>query len=426
MKKLFCFLICICFIFPVFSQDIGYAHQVTDTLCSVRMQGRGYVNKGDSLAADFIKNEFQKNGLTSFKNNWYQPFTINVNTFPGKVFFKAGKKTLVAGDEFMVLSSCPPIKGSFKTFLIDSTNASTVDGLKILLKKDLSSRFIIIDIKGIHNKDILKVLKGLESENIFKSKGLIYIEEKKPIWELSYCQKVVDWAVVNVERKAFPKKTKKISIDVESIFKKEYTTRNVIGYIPGKTVPDSFIVFTAHYDHLGKMGNDVMFPGANDNASGVSMLCNLAKYYAAPENAPDYSIAFIATTAEEVGLLGAFYYVKNPLFSLKKIRFLVNLDLVGTGDDGIKVVNATVFEKEFALLDSLNTKNGYLKTVSKRGEAAISDHYAFYSKGVKCFYIYTLGGISEYHNPKDRPETLPFTEYSDLFKLITGFVKALE
>ena len=68
----------------------------------------------------------------------------------------------------------------------------------------------------------------------------------------------------------------------------------------------------------------------------------------------------------------------------------------------------------------------YLKKIEKRGEAPISDHYPFYNEGVKCFYVYTLGGISEYHNLKDRPETLPYTEYSDLFKLITGFVNELK
>lgn len=426
MKKLLCFWVLICIVFPVFSQDLDYARAMVDSLCSVRMQGRGYVNHGDSLAADFIKNEFQKAGVKPFEKDYYQPFAINVNTFPGKVFFKAGNKILISGSEFMIASSCPSIKGTYKTFLIDSTNAATSEGLKKLLLKNFSSRFVIIDSKGIHDKDELKLLKILQSDNVLKGKGLIYIQDKKLMWGLSECTKVVGWAVVNVERKAFPLNIKKVSIDVESVFEKDYTTRNVIGYIPGKMEPDSFIVFTAHYDHLGKMGNDLMFPGANDNASGVSMLLNLAKFYTMPENSPKYSIAFIATTSEEVGLLGAFYYVKNPLFPMKNIRFLLNLDLVGTGDDGIKVVNAIVFEKEFTLLDSLNNKSGYLKTIAKRGEAAISDHYPFYSKGVKCFYIYTLGGISEYHNQMDLPETLPFTEYSDLFKLITEFVNALK
>ena len=85
-----------------------------------------------------------------------------------------------------------------------------------------------------------------------------------------------------------------------------------------------------------------------------------------------------------------------------------------------------MFPEEFESLVKINSEKKYLSVVSPRGEAAISDHYPFYKKGVKAFYIYTLGGISEYHNIKDRPETLPLTKYNELFKLLTDFVVTLE
>ena len=99
--------------------------------------------------------------------------------------------------------------------------------------------------------------------------------------------------------------------------------------------------------------------------------------------------------------------------------------MVGTGDDGIKVVNGAVIPKEFNLLSGINDKMKYLPSVNKRGEAAISDHYFFYKKGVKSFFIYTLGGIGEYHNIYDKSKTLPLTKYNELFKLIIDFEKAL-
>ncbi len=90
----------------------------------------------------------------------------------------------------------------------------------------------------------------------------------------------------------------------------------MIATIKGTAIPDSFLVFSAHYDHLGQMGKDIYFPGANDNASGTSMLLNLAKYYS--QNRPKYSVLFIAFGGEEAGLIGSEYYVKNPLVPLSK------------------------------------------------------------------------------------------------------------
>ena len=89
------------------------------------------------------------------------------------------------------------------------------------------------------------------------------------------------------------------------------------------------------------MGKNTFFPGANDNASGVAMLLQLANYYSKPENQPDYSICFIAFTGEELGLLGSKYYVQNPLFPLNQIKLLINMDMVGTGDEGITIVNTS-------------------------------------------------------------------------------------
>jgi Zn-dependent M28 family amino/carboxypeptidase len=200
-------------------------------------------------------------------------------------------------------------------------------------------------------------------------------------------------------------------------------TRNVVGYIRGIQKPDSFLVVTAHYDHLGQMGEEVIFPGANDNASGVAMLLSLAKHFAS--SPPQYSMVFIALSAEETGLQGAGYFVSNPLIDLKKIRFLVNFDLAGTGEEGIKVVNGSVYKDNFDLLKKINDEKHYLKSVQSRGAACNSDHCIFYEQGVPCFYIYTLGGIQAYHDIYDRAETLPLTEFNDYTQLMIDFLGSL-
>ena len=86
----------------------------------------------------------------------------------------------------------------------------------------------------------------------------------------------------------------------------------MLGYVEGSHFPDSFILFSAHYDHLGHMGKNIFIAGANDNASGTSMLLNLAAHYAKPENKPKYSVMFIAFGAEEAGLIGSKFYVQHP------------------------------------------------------------------------------------------------------------------
>jgi aminopeptidase YwaD len=133
-------------------------------------------------------------------------------------------------------------------------------------------------------------------------------------------------------------------------------------------------------------------------------------------------MVFICFGSEEIGLVGSKYYTENPLVPLEKIKFLINLDILGTGDDGIQVVNGKVHKKDFETLVKLNKSKNLLKEVKIRGEACNSDHCFFSEKGVPSFFIYTLGGISHYHNVYDKPETLPLTEYEDLFILLKDFI----
>jgi Zn-dependent M28 family amino/carboxypeptidase len=186
-------------------------------------------------------------------------------------------------------------------------------------------------------------------------------------------------------------------------------------------VPDSFIVFSAHYDHLGIMGTEAIFTGANDNASGCAMMLSLAKHYAA--HPAKYSMAFIGWGGEELGLLGSFNYVEHPVFPLGKIKFMVNVDIMGTGDDGITVVNGTGYKPRFDSMVVINKKLNLLKEVKIRNNAANSDHYPFVEKGVPAFFIYTLGGIKAYHDIYDKRETLPMTKFKEVYILLTEFVK---
>ncbi|MBL7810934.1 MAG: M28 family peptidase [Bacteroidetes bacterium] len=214
-----------------------------------------------------------------------------------------------------------------------------------------------------------------------------------------------------------------LAIKVRSKLQRQ-TQYNILGMIPGTKQPDYYLVLTAHYDHLGRMGKTAVFPGANDNAAGVAMMLDLARYYA--KNPLPFSVVFIAFAGEETGLLGSGHFVTRPLIPLHRMRFLVNLDLVGTGETGMTVVNATVFSEEFALLDSLNRKGNYLPDIGKRGKAANSDHYFFTEAGVPAFFWYQKGPRTSYHDVQDVPETLSLAGYNGTFKLLLRFFSTLQ
>ena len=215
---------------------------------------------------------------------------------------------------------------------------------------------------------------------------------------------------------------KVICVDIQAEVTK-VKTQNVVGYVSGTQYPDSFVVVSAHYDHLGKMGAATYFPGASDNASGTSMLLNLAQYYA--KNPAKYSVVFMAFSGEEIGLLGSTYYVEHPLFPLKKIKFLFNIDIMGDAADGITLVNGTVMASEYNKINAINDAKKYIPSIQKRGEAAISDHYPFYAKGVPSFFAYSRGKITAYHDISDTKAGLPLTNYQGCFQLFKDFIAAL-
>ena len=363
-----------------YSQDMLYARHLIDTLASPAFWGRGYTKQGMAKAADFIEAEFRKAGLHGFSEKFQQPFTYPVNTFPGKMMLSIDGKQMIPGIDFIVSPESRGLKASGKLIQQDS-------------------------IRFFDRKNKIEV-----------------ILRNKLTW--SVLNETSPYTRIELDRRKVSKHPSRLAVDIENKFIPKFNATNVCGYVKGTTHADSLLVITAHYDHLGGMGADTYFPGANDNASGVALLIELAKYYA--KNPIQYSIAFVAFGGEEAGLRGSAYFVQHPLFPIEKIRFLTNLDLTGTGDDGIAVVNAQVFKREFAMFSEINQSQKLFTQVKARGKAANSDHYWFTELGVPSFFIYAMGGIQAYHDVNDKAETLPLTEFQDLFKAIVSFHSMLQ
>lgn len=358
------------------AQDMAFARKLVDTLTSSYFWGRGYTNNGVVKAAGFLTAQLQSYGLKPMAgNNFLQPFSYPVNTYPGKMEVAINGTALVPGRDFLVSPDSRGVKASGKLIQKDSTHFV-----------DPANRILVM-------------------------------LEDKLTWSAE--QHVLDYTIIQLDKKLIKGLPLTIDVNIQNTFVPNFKTANICGMVKGTSKPDSVIVFTAHYDHLGGMGSSVYFPGANDNASGVTQVLSLAKYYAA--HPQPYSMAFILFSGEEAGLVGSKYFSEHPLIPLKNIRFLVNLDLEGTGIDGITVVNATVYPNEFGLLRNINDQNKLLAKVNSRGKAANSDHYFFTEKGVPAFYLYTLGGIKAYHDIYDISATLPLNEYENLFNLLLKF-----
>jgi len=408
----------------LFCQDIKYSKNVVKTLCSDEFKGRGYVEEGEKIAADYISKEFEKIGLLKFKNSYFQKFSTPVNTFPANMELTINGKTLVAGKDYLINADSPSLQGEFEVVNIYAKDIFNKN--KILRKiGNLQGKVVVIntynkeDFTSKELKKIKEFFSLLKYQKDISAVATIELSNNKLTWDgATSVSNHVNFTVVD----SVVEKINTVSINVQNKFIKKYKTQNIIGYIEGER-QDSFIVFVAHYDHLGMMGKDAIFPGANDNASGVAMLLSLANNY--KKNKPKYNTIFMAFGGEELGLIGSKYFVNNPLFSLKKIKFLINFDITGTGIDGIQVVNGSIFQDKFDLMTKINDDKKYMKEVKIRGEACNSDHCVFYLKGVPCFYIYTLGGIKAYHDIYDKSETLPLTEFEDYHRLVVDFIDAL-
>ncbi len=405
------------------AQDRYYAKRLIDSLASPAMYGRGYVNNANRIASDFLAEEMKKNNLKSFRNGFFQSFTIPINTFPGKVELSINSQKLIPGVDFIISAGSPSVSGSFAIRVLSPGLFENAGKLAKLRRRNFAGTLLMIDKSAIA-KEKLKLVDSLVRTNFLNSAGFILMSDKdRLLWSVSQGFKQQTFPVFEVLKSSMPSEPEKAEAAVEADFVPEMRVRNVLAYIPGTAVPDSFIVVTGHYDHLGMMGNRTVFPGANDNASGVAMMLDMARHFSIPGNEPRYSLAFIALAAEETGLNGSDYYVDHPVFPLSQIAFLINIDMVGTGSEGITVVNGTTYKSQFEKLVRINADNDYILTVKPRGESCNSDHCPFYQKGVPSVFIYSMGKEhKEYHNIYDSRDRIPLTEYEDIFRLLRDFM----
>ena len=191
--------------------------------------------------------------------------------------------------------------------------------------------------------------------------------------------------------------------------KRKITGINVIGEIDNNQ--NQTIIIGAHYDHLGYGdfgslydGERAIHNGADDNASGVSILINLANSL---KEIKEYNYLFIAFSGEEHGLFGSSYYAKNPTIDLDNVRFMINFDMVGRlNKENILAINGVGTSSKWQeLIKDANIFSFELKTT----ESGIgpSDHTSFYLQDIPSIHFFT-GQHSDYHKPSDDVDKINF------------------
>ena len=243
----------------------------------------------------------------------------------------------------------------------------------------------------------------------------------------------------------------------------QITAYNVVGILPGNdaTLKTEAIIIGAHFDHLGRGGKDSLAAGsteihygADDNASGVAGLLELARIFKA-EKKNRRTIIFIAFGAEEEGLVGSRFYVNNPVFPLDKTLAMINMDMIGRlKENKLSVGGAGTASEWKSLIETKNNeqKNDVLVPTNLPngrniegfvGKPAValsnvpfslqlnedgfgpSDHSSFYGKQIPVLFFFT-GAHADYHKPSDTPEKINYDGLKQIVSFVAEIVKSID
>jgi hypothetical protein len=465
---------------------ISHNHQEhLNYLCSEELKGRKTGENGQKLAAQYIAAQFKEAGLSRFEQlpdstPYYQPFYL--------YFWNKGKLIVKQEDTSKYTIPVYPV-----------TNERFIDSLPMNLKlagfmhrhhmpgfdKDSYTPALIIT-KKTESRDLAETINKYAetyklnrlvisfSQNLTKKNRLISetvfsarLQSKRRFekWNrrhhyLSDLGKGIskDLKVYYLPYYALARRMTTNHNKFDKFLKKEYKysdtldlkmhlkcvnvnafkyvdsvkTENVVAYIPGKT--DKNIILTAHYDHIGQNYKGVC-PGADDNASGTSVIIEVAKGLNQKPK-PNCNIIFIAFTGEEMGLYGSKYYTENPIEPLAKTVGVLNFDMVGRPDKhSTHFVHAVFAGGDKSVLKKPIKKTAesspdfYLDLHPGLKERMVyyfaSDHFAFTSKNVTNAVFFT-DDHKDYHTPSDTPDKINYENMAAITSFIQKCVLAID
>jgi aminopeptidase YwaD len=428
-------------------------------LSSDQLEGRLTGSTGDSLAAEYIKTQFKSYGLVPVSGDGFERFRVNDKISLGKensfslngtsytvqtdfspasfsenaslkadvIFagygFRINNDSLkwddykdldVKNKWIMIIRSSPDLDNPASKFASFSGDRN-----KAMIAKDLGASGILMVSgpsfdsndtfdplsKGAYSVGIpvLWIKRTLADAILLKSGNTIKDLEKK----------------LNSSNKPYSFITGTTIEAKSDIVQNMAGTRNVVMMLPGsdEKLKNEFLIFGAHFDHLGMGGPGSgsravdtlgIHHGADDNASGVSMVIELARRFAGTKNSHKRSLIFVAFTGEEEGLLGSKHFSDDSMTDLKRADLMVNLDMVGRLQDSkflqVGGVGTSTGVKELAV--SVADTNKLKLSFTEEGSGS-SDFSSFYAKNIPVLY-FTTGTHDDYHTPKDTWEKINY------------------
>ncbi len=421
-------------------------------LASEELQGRRTGSDGDSLTAEYISKELRKSGLKPMFDNGFQRFRIT-----DKIVCGPANSLTINKDSYTLDTDFAPFAFSENnlfggdvifagygfTINEDSLKWNDYAGLNVkgkvvlLLRGDPEiEKTASLFIK--YNRDRDKVLQAKDNgaTAVLLVSGKSFDPEDK-FEPLVKGEQSVGIPAFRVTRKTANRILESAKITVEEVEKKlneqhkpaslitgvnvsgqsdlrqtTIPTRNVVMMIPGndKILKDEYVILGAHSDHLGLGGAGsgsripdtvAVHPGADDNASGVAMVLELAQKLAASPRQNKRTILVCTFSGEELGLLGSKQFVDHPEIDLKKVNAMVNLDMVGRLNENSRVQIGGVGTAEpLKKMICASCDTTILKLALSDEGYGPSDHASFYGKDIPVLFV-SSGAHLDYHTPSD-------------------------
>ncbi len=440
-------------------------------LASQKMKGRGTGTPELNEASKYIANQFKRDGLQPLEGtSYFQKFRVTVGAELGKqnsavVTHGTDKFAGRVGTDWQPLNFSDTGEASvalaFAGFGITAPEYEYDDYLHMDMtgkavivlrqepqKDDEKSKFegktptqysqivnkainarnhgakamvLVNDLPGPGEEDFLMKFGSLTGP---ENAGILLVQARRDVvdkWlapsgkNLAQLQKDID-DKFTPQSYYVPDEKLDLRVDVRRI---SAETQNVIGVLRGHDpkLSDEAVVIGAHYDHLGLGEKNSLAPsqagkvhaGADDNASGTSVMMEIARALGNRKAELRRSIVFLAFSGEELGLLGSAYYTKNPAWPLEKTTAMINLDMVGRPKDGKLVVGGVGSSPGFKEIVEKANQAGLTVSTTAGAFGGSSDHISFYVKNVPVLFFFS-GLHADYHKPSDTPDKILFAE----------------
>jgi len=403
-------------------------------LADPRLEGRRTGTVGEKAASDYISSALAQAGIQprGDNNGWLQAFDID-------------QGRMVSSDAYFVVNDHPLMLDKEYFPLTISPEGTITGSPAIALQESGVPWFLDLkDLVDAHPNDVhfdLAAAIWLKAAACAKkgATALILYNSSRTADHLGYDpkdkQKPAAIPIIYITREAKRKylKDESASIDIRlrvDFAEKKRTGHNVVGFLNNGAA--STVVIGAHYDHLGHgedgntlyQGKDsVTYNGADDNASGVAGMIELARLLATSKlKANNY--LFVAFSGEEQGLFGSKYLVEHSPVELKKLNYMINLDMIGRLNDSSHALTLGGFGTSPAwgeICNSLKEKKEFSLHMDSSGTGP-SDHTSFYLKEIPVLFFFT-GAHADYHMPGDNYEKINYPGELQVIKFVYDIVE---